>query len=122
MSSITVHAGDFKKGPHHFVERVFGESFFQMNRPGKFWPEKLLLSQISSVEVQSEESVKKVAGTLGWGLVGATAFGPLGLLAGLISGGKGKEVTFVCALKDGRRFLATASSSLFTKMNAAVFK
>jgi hypothetical protein len=44
------------------------------------------------------------------------------LLAGLLAGGRGKDVTFVCKLKDGRKFLATAPSKTYTELQAVTFK
>src|SRR3546814_10870207 len=52
---------------------------------------------IADLEPASEESVKRIGGTLGWGAAGALVLGPVGLLAGLLAGGRGTEVTFVCA-------------------------
>ena len=70
----------------------------------------------------TEENVKRLVGTIGWGAVGAALLGPVGLLAGLLAGGRGKSVTFVCKLKDGRRFLASAPSKVYIQMSAAIFK
>ena len=65
--------------------------------------------------------MKKIGGTVGWGAVGAIALGPVGLLAGLLLGGKKKEVTFVARFKDGRKLLATTDNGTFTKIKAAIF-
>jgi len=43
------------------------------------------------------------------------------MLAGLLLGGKGKEITFVAVLKDGKKMLATADSKTFTKLQALAF-
>ena len=75
----------------------------------------------SSVELASEENVKKMGGTMGWGAVGALALGPVGLLAGLVLGGKSKDVTFIAIHKDGRKFMATTDSKTYTKIQAALF-
>jgi len=83
--------------------------------------EALKLTDIKSVEEASEESVKRVGGTVGWGVAGAVALGPVGLLAGLLLGGKGKDITFVAEFKDGRKMLATADSKTFIKLKAAIF-
>ena len=73
------------------------------------------------MEVASEESVKRIGGTLGWGAAGMLALGPVGLLAGLLLGGKKKEVTFVAKVKDGRKLLGTTDHKTFTKLKAAAF-
>lgn len=117
MSKVTVHAGDFSDGDGRFL---FGELYL----PTKVNPwdnEKIPLSQLETVEIASEESVKKIGGAIGWGAAGALALGPVGLLAGLLMGGKKKEVTFVAKFKDGRKLLATTDSGTFIKLKAAVF-
>lgn len=93
-----------------------------MKKPKGFFRETLSLDTVESVEVASEEAVKRIGGTLGWGVAGAVLLGPVGLLAGLLAGGVGKDVTFVCKLKDGRKFLATAPSKMFVELQAAIFK
>lgn len=55
------------------------------------------------------------------GVAGAALLGPIGLLAGLLLGGKGKDVTFILKLKDGRKMLATTDSKTFTKIAAMAF-
>lgn len=113
-----VHAGDFEKGNAH--QFVGGKLIMKV--PGKFSREDITLDQLETVEVVSEESVKRFGGTVGWGMAGAALLGPVGLLAGLVAGGKGQNVTFVCKLKDGRKFMATASSKTYTTLTAALFK
>ncbi|MDQ0504433.1 hypothetical protein [Xanthobacter agilis] len=93
-----------------------------MKKPQGFFREKVNIDQVEDIEVASEESVKRIGGTLGWGVAGAVLLGPVGLLAGLLAGGVGKDVTFICKLKDGRKFLATASSRIFAELQAAMFK
>ena len=93
-----------------------------MKKQKGFFREKVHLDNVESVEVASEESVKRLGGTIGWGVAGAVLLGPVGLLAGLVAGGRGKDVTFVCKLKDGRKFLATASSKMFVELQAMTFK
>lgn len=118
FGSFEVHAGDFKKGKDH--QYVGGKLIMKV--PGKFFRENITLDQIETVDTASEESVKRIGGTVGWGVAGAALLGPVGLLAGLLAGGRGKDVTFVCQLKDGRKFMATASSKTYTALTAAVFK
>lgn len=52
---------------------------------------------------------------------GAALLGPVGLLAGLLLGGKGTDVTFIAQFKDGRKMLATTDAKAFTKLQALVF-
>lgn len=118
MAKIKVHAGDFYDGGQHSYS--FG-SFTLYSDKAKWMGETILASQLEEVAPASEENVKKIGGTVGWGAAGALVLGPAGLLAGLILGGKGKEVTFVAKFKDGRKMLATTDSKTYTKLQAAVF-
>lgn len=118
FGSFEIHAGDFKKGKDH--QFVGGKLL--MKKQGKFFRETVPLDQLETLEVASEESVKRVGGTVGWGVAGGVLLGPVGLLAGLLAGGRGKDVTFVCKLRDGRKFMATAPSKVFTELSAALFK
>ncbi len=118
LGTFTVHAGDFKKCSDH--QYVAGKLL--MKNEGKFLREDILVSEVEELEVASEESVKRLGGTVGWGVVGAALLGPVGLLAGLLAGGRGKDVTFVCKLRDGRRFMATAPAKVYTAPSAALFK
>lgn len=117
MADIKIHAGDFLPGTSFAF-------FGQMSLKTKEHPhagETIAMSELQSVEVATEENVKKLAGTVGWGLAGAAALGPLGLLAGAFFGGRKKEVTFIAQLKDGRRMLATTDGKTFMAMQAAAF-
>lgn len=114
MGKIKVHAGDFD------TIDTMGKDFLV---PGKsVWKvNKIPFTDLESVELASEESVKKVGGTVGWGAAGAVILGPVGLLAGLLLGGRKKKVTFVAKFKDGRKLLGTTDSKTFTKLQAAIF-
>lgn len=116
MATVKVHAGDFFKGDANLS---FGMIFLKSME--KILGEHIPISELQSVEIASEENVKKAGGTIGWGAVGAIALGPAGLLAGLLLGGKKKEITFVAKFKDGRKLLATTDSKSFTKLQSAAF-
>lgn len=84
------------------------------------WTDIPVKDQIERVEIQTEESLKKLS--VGWGLAGGLLFGPLGALAGFVLGGKKKkEICFACYLKDGHKFLAITDSKTFQKLRAAIF-
>jgi hypothetical protein len=87
MAKIEVHAGDFLKGNSsaHF------SSFSLRTTKHSFAGESIPFSELETVEVANEEAVKRVGGTVGWGIVGGLALGPVGLLAGLLLGGKRKR-------------------------------
>ncbi len=99
---------------------VFGS--YQFPTKDAWKPELIKPKQFTEIEIANEESVKKLSGTIGWGAVGSVLLGPVGMLAGLLLGGKSKEVTFVGVLKDGRKLLATTDSKTFGVLQAAVFK
>ena len=130
MAKFSIHAGDFVPGDGiaRFVPKpLFGSKphgweilLPKGNGKGAIgFGSRLDISEFSSAEVATEESVKRIAGTVGWGLAGAAVFGPLGLLAGLISGGKKTEITFFGTLKSGQKMLATTDSKVFTMIQAA---
>lgn len=116
MGKLKIHAGDW----YGVGEFVVWE--FKLPKPLKVWDfDKIKASELKSIEIANEESVKRVGGTVGWGAVGATLLGPVGLLAGLLVGGRGKDVTFVAHFKDGRKLLATTDSKTFTAIQAQAF-
>lgn len=122
LGVFTVHVGDFDpKGPNQYLPKSFlGPDRLEMKVPGKMMRESIPLTKIAEVEAASEESATRIAGAVGWGAAGALMFGPVGLLAGALLGGKGKDVTFVCRLKDGRKFIATGPEKVFNIINTAV--
>ena len=80
-----------------------------------------LKQEIQSVEMMTDEKKKKFLGAAALGAVGALALGPIGLVAGLLSGGNKKEVTFACYLKDGRKFMGTTDGKTYTKLQSFCF-
>ena len=77
MAKIKVHAWSWPKGDGQFS---FGSFALPKGGWGSF--EGVPGSQLLEVDEASEESVKRLGGTTGWGAVGALALGPVGLLAG----------------------------------------
>jgi len=112
LGRINVLAGDFIAGLEH--QYVHGK--FLMKKKGAFFREEILPSEMEKLELASEEAVVSIGGAAGWGLAGSVLLGPVGLLAGLVLGGKGKDVTFIVKFKDGRKFLGTASSKVFDEL------
>lgn len=117
MAKVRVHAGDFLEGDSQFS---IGALVLR-TKEHSFVGEAIPITELEAVEVASEENVKRLGGTVGWGAAGALILGPVGLLAGLLLGGKKTEVTFVARFKDGRKLFATTDSKTFTKLKAAVF-
>ncbi len=112
LGRIEIIAGDFKKGK----DSQFVRGKFLMKKEGKFIRETIPISELAKVEQATEEAVVSIGGAAGWGLAGGVLLGPVGLLAGLLLGGRGKDSTFICMFKDGRKFLGTASTSVFNDL------
>lgn len=115
MAKLKVHAGDFESNPGNSCSG----GFLYIYPRGGWVRECLGPRDIETIEKASEESVKRLGGTAGWGLAGGALFGPVGLLAGLVAGGRGQDVTFVAQFKDGRRLIASVRSSEYAKLAAA---
>lgn len=121
---IKVKAGDLDIGNWDFVYSV-KDALMKRRSTAKhlFRGESYsLLSDLESVELLDEESVKKLSGTAGWGIAGAVMLGPLGAIGGMLLGGNAKEVVFVGNLKDGRKFMATTDGATWKKIMAVRFK
>lgn len=114
MSTIKVHAGDFEASD----EATFHKDAFQLTESAQHQPEIVDADQIESIEIATEDNVRKWSSTLGLGAAGGVLFGPLGVLAGLAAP-KEKQVTFIAHLKDGRKLLATADSETYAEIQAA---
>lgn len=117
FGEFKVHAGDFGSN----ANAQFAGKTFMMPNPGGWKKVDYQSEDVDTLEQATEESVKRIGGTVGWGMAGAALLGPVGLLAGLLAGGRGKEVTFIVQFKDGKKALCTAKSKDYTKMQAALF-
>lgn len=106
-NKVTVIAGDISEGEWEFNMNSLWSAFDTVSLEG----------ELKSVQLQTEESVKQLAGTLGWGLAGSV-FGPLGMLAGMVLGGNRKQMCAFIELKDGRKFIATMDSKVYQHIQA----
>lgn len=77
-----------------------------------------LMGEIESLQVQTQESVKDLAKTLGLTVAGGVLFGPLGAIAGYFAGGDRKEVCVLVKLKDGKKFLGVMDQRIYQQMVA----
>ena len=124
MANIKIHAGDFNKGKGTISFMLGNCSITPAYGDGDKWAptsHPITAGNIEEISLATEDNVKRIGGTVGWGIAGAALLGPLGLLAGLLLGGKGKDVTFILKLKDGRKRLATTDSKPYTKLSALAF-
>lgn len=111
MAKIVIHAGDFGKD----VKGSLTLGTLTLN--GK----QVSLTNLSELEIATEENVKKLGGTIGWGIAGVAVFGVAGAVAGLLAGGRKKEITFVAKFKDGKKLFATTDKKTYTKLQATIF-
>lgn len=77
-----------------------------------------LMGQIESLTVQTEESVKDLAKTLGLTVAGGVLLGPLGAIAGYFAGGSRKQVCVLVKMKDKKQFLAVMDQRIYQQMMA----
>ncbi|MBX9573407.1 MAG: hypothetical protein K2X77_31190 [Candidatus Obscuribacterales bacterium] len=77
-----------------------------------------LMGQIESLTVQTEESVKDLAKTLGLTVAGGVLLGPLGAIAGYFAGGNRKQVCVMVKMKDKKQFLAVMDQRIYQQMMA----
>lgn|GEM_PF-2201706 len=122
MSTFKVIAGDF--GQDRVGQLFWGPLYgknqgLQMPINGaSFRTEHVGGGEIASLEIATEQNLKKMSGSIGWGLVGGVAFGVVGAAAGVLSGGRKTEIVFTCLLSDGRRFLGKCDAKTFTNLQA----
>ena len=106
MSTLQIHAGDFTKGKGAISVNSMGFAIVPAWASGDGFLGKahtFTKFDIKEISVATEDNVKRVGGTIGWGVAGAALLGPIGLLAGLLLGGKGKDVTFILQLTSGKK-------------------
>ncbi|RUO48972.1 hypothetical protein [Pseudidiomarina donghaiensis] len=123
MAKIQIHAGDLDHGAWQFSSLLGVAIMTRASTASHLFKGETYNfgTDFERVELLSEEQVKKLAGTAGWGLAGAVLLGPIGAIGGMLLGGNKKEVVIACYLKDGRKFMATTDSKTWTKISASMF-
>lgn len=76
----------------------------------------VLNGAVKKLSVQTQETTKDLAKTLGLTIAGGVVFGPLGAIAGYFAGGNRKEVCVLIELEDGRRFLAAMDQRIYQQV------
>jgi hypothetical protein len=117
MGKIKVLAGDFVGDGSYADGRITLRPREQPSPAHRMNASEFL----DSVEIASQHDKLALGGAVGWGAAGGLLAGPMGLLAGALLGGRGKEVVFVAVLKDGRRFLAKTDSKTYAALKSTVF-
>lgn len=77
-----------------------------------------LMGEIDSIQLQTEESVKDIAKSVGLTVAGGLLFGPLGAIAGYFVAGNRKQVCALIKLKDGKTFLAVMDQRIYKQVLA----
>ncbi|HET9599106.1 MAG TPA: hypothetical protein VFP65_26270 [Anaeromyxobacteraceae bacterium] len=116
MGAIKVLAGDFV-GDGRFAD---GKVTLRPREAPSPAHRMVVRDFFQSIEIASQHDVVRLGGAVGWGAAGAVLAGPVGLLAGALLGGRGKKVTFLAELKDGRRVLAQTDARTFADLRAAL--
>jgi hypothetical protein len=75
-----------------------------------------LCGEIKKLSIQTQESSKDLAKTLGLTIAGGILFGPLGAIGGYFAGGDRKSVCVLVELKDGRKFLAVMDQRIYQQV------
>ena len=122
MSKIKVIAGDFEP-----AEGIWYRGSFRLwrrgTRPSKIAPSTpnitIRAADLRSLEIATEETVKRVGGATGWGAAGMVVAGPIGAVLGGIIGGLGKDITFVAEFRGGQKLLATVDAGTYKEILAA---
>jgi hypothetical protein len=136
MKIVKIIAGDLQKGKYTFPD-YFGRPVmantgyfrtgilakkFKGTFIGPLFGEAVdFRSDVDKVVAIDEQQAKKFLSSFGKGLAGGIVFGAIGAAAGVLSGGNKREITFVCDLKDGKKFMAITDGETFTKIRAILF-
>ncbi len=75
---------------------------------------------VEEVELVTEENKKKIFSALGWGALGSL-LNPIAGIAGLVFGGRTKEICFALYLKDGRKYLITSDPKTYQNIKSFCF-
>lgn len=118
MGKIKVQAGDFNPATTHFNS----DSIHLLTKEHPFKGEEFSIKSLVDIQLATEENIKKVMGTVGWGTAGALVLGPVGLLAGLLLGGKKKEIHFIGTFDNGKIFIATTDGKSYSELQGLVLK
>lgn len=92
MANIKVHYANF---PYQEITTGFGVISIKTNA-FQIKGEAITGDKLLSLEMCTENNVKKIGGALGWGVIGGMLAGPAGIIAGAFLGGNKKRRNFRC--------------------------
>ena len=91
--------------PKNASIRSIANDMFIFIPKGLFKMDKISMKEhLIEAKQITEENKHDLLGKAGWSTLGAIALGPAGLLAGLLLGGKRKEIYCACKLDTGEMF------------------
>ena len=103
MSTVKVLAGDIPTGTAAYVKgHIRG-------------------IQLASVEIATEQNLKKAGGTIAGALAGGLLLGPLGAIGGMLLGGNKKETVFIASFTNNQKALIKSDANIFTQIQADIF-
>jgi len=118
MAKIQVLAGDFLYG-----QAIYQSGYINIETALYPWPGiNVPVSDIKTLEIDSESSIRSIPSALGLGLAGAMMLGPFGAAAGLMLAEDKKEVTFWLELKDGRKLAGVTDADTYLNIERAFTK
>lgn len=119
MSHFKIMGGDLPKTTALIT--VFGALQLSAPRPGFTLRTDTydLKNNIALIEQITEDNKNKVLSKAGWSTLGAIALGPVGLLAGLLMGGRTKYICMAVKLKSGEEFIAECDTKTYQKFHSA---
>ena len=114
--SLEIIGGDISE--KYVYTSAFGSHLLSI-ATGLFKTESIDLAKtLQETTLVTEENKSSFLGKAKWGVIGGVALGPLGFLAGVVAGGKKKEICFIGRLKDGREFMALSDVKTYQKFTA----
>lgn len=88
--------------------------------PSNGWnPEVFDVSEAVTLELLTEQNVKKLGSSLGMAALGGLTFGPAGAIVGSIVGGNRHEVSFLAVFRDGRVVVAKCDPATWGRIQSA---
>lgn len=116
MAILTIKAGDFKNMVVDYHQKYF---YFGGRGLSNVWfgskKGAINISEVNGIEVKNQGEEFKAGSAIGAGMLGAAVLGPIGALAGVLSGRK-EKVLFGLYFKDGRKVLLEAKGSAFRQI------
>jgi hypothetical protein len=118
MGKIKILAGDFRSGIAYSTKNTVN---LKTAAHPVFGEEIDLRGDVERLEILTSENSASALKTLGFSAGGMLLAGLPGLAAGAVAGARGKRITAAAVLRDGRRFLCTATPAMIETMQASVF-